>query len=372
MNRERGSRQGSAAMTLAGVTCLCLSAVAAVAQPPARPGQAPSGLVVVVEDKPQQDHLDLDALKKPFLSGVALQIRWGDIERVEGKPDWSKLDQLFAAADSSKKWVQLLIFPGFFSPPWALEGVQTEQFAIPYGPGSGTVKALPMPWDKVYLNRWFAFVKRLSERYEASPAFRVVAAAGPTSVSVEASLPTSPEDLKKWQDLGYRPSRYIEAWKIAFETYAADFPNQFVSMSQGAGLHIDESGQIDGREQRQTPRALVDLALGILGKRFVLQMSDVHAGPGPHVANSAKEQDFVISYIGRAITGFQLRTSAEHGSRVMGAEGDPPTALKRSLDLAFERNGAGQHVNYVEIYEPDVVADDLQSVLEDAASAFAR
>jgi hypothetical protein len=143
-------------------------------------------------------------------------------------------------------------------------------------------------------------------------------------------------------------------------------------MSQGAGLHIDESGRIDGREQRQTPRALVELALGILGKRFVLQMSDVHAGPGPHVVNSAKEQDFVIGYIGRTITGFQLRTSAEHGSAVMGAEGDPPTALKRSLDLALEPNGAGQHVNYVEIYEPDVVADDLQSVLQDAASQFAR
>jgi hypothetical protein len=31
-----------------------------------------------------------------------------------------------------------------------------------------------------------------------------------------------------------------------------------------------------------------------------------------------------------------------------------------------------QHVNYLEIYEPDVLADDMQPVLRYAASLFAR
>ena len=51
--------------------------------------------------------LNLQALNNPFMSGVAVQINWRDIEPVQGKPDWSKLDELFAAAESSKKWVQL-------------------------------------------------------------------------------------------------------------------------------------------------------------------------------------------------------------------------------------------------------------------------
>src|SRR5271155_812305 len=121
---------------------------------------SPNGLVVVLENKPGQAQLDLQALNNPFISGVALQIRWRDLEPVEGKPDWTKLDQLFAAAESSNKWVQLLIFPGFFSPPWALEGAQTEMFPLQYGPGKGTVEKLPMPWDKVYLSRWFEFLKQ--------------------------------------------------------------------------------------------------------------------------------------------------------------------------------------------------------------------
>ena len=71
-------------------------------------------------------------------------------------------------------------------------------FLIPYGPDHGTVAKLPMPWDPVYLDRWFAFVKQLSERYGTSPAFRMIGAAGPTSVSDEMTLPSdSPPAVRK-------------------------------------------------------------------------------------------------------------------------------------------------------------------------------
>jgi hypothetical protein len=63
----------------------------------------PSGLVVVIKDKPQLRSLDLRILRNPCISGVALQIHWADLEPVQGKPDWSKLDQLFSAAESSHK-----------------------------------------------------------------------------------------------------------------------------------------------------------------------------------------------------------------------------------------------------------------------------
>jgi hypothetical protein len=331
----------------------------------------PSGLVVVIEDKPQQP-LDLRPLNSPLISGVALQIHWSDLEPAEGQPDWSKLDQLFAAAASAKKWVQLLIFPGFFAPPWALQGVKTESFSIQYGPGSGAVETLPMPWDKVYLTRWFAFLKLLSDRYGKSPAFRVVAAVGPTSVSAEFTLPNSPEAIRKWQSDGYTPSKYVGAWQAVFQVYAADFPNQYVSLSEGGGLNINDAGRIAPRERERTRQAVVDDAMRLLGHRFALQMSDVHAGAGPHVANSEGEERFVIGYIGRCVTGFQLRTSAEHGSAVMGAQGNPPLALKKSLDDALLPNGAGRHVDYVEIYEPDILAPDLQPVLQSTAALFAR
>jgi len=33
-------------------------------------------------------------------------------------------------------------------------------------------------------------------------------------------------------------------------------------------------------------------------------------------------------------------------------------------------NRSGQHINYLEIYEPDVLADEMQPVLRYAASLF--
>jgi len=349
-----------------GLTQAKQSALPFKQPPPGNP--VPNGLVVVIENKPQENKLNLQALNNPYISGVAFQIRWSDVEPVQGNPDWSKLDQLFAAAESSKKWVQLLIFPGFFSPPWALEGVQTLTFTLQYGPGSGTVEKLPMPWDSVYLDRWFAFVKRLSDRYGKSPAFRVIAAAGPTSVSAEYTLPSTPEDVQKWLGAGYTPRRYLAAWQKTLPAYAADFPNQYVSVSLGFGLNIDDRGKLDAVERQRTRQAVIDEAMAVLGHRFVLQFSNLDgfpgAGPGPRAV------DFVIGYNGRVITGLQLRTSCERNSGNMGAEGNPALALKKSIDIGMQPNSAGQHINYLEIYEPDVLADDLQPGLRDGASLF--
>jgi hypothetical protein len=359
------------ALGLLGGLLVPAATMGAPAMPSASSGASPpNGLVVVLENKPQEPRLNLQALNNPFVSGVALQIRWRDVEPVQGKPDWSKIDQLFAAAESSKKWVQLLIFPGFFSPPWAMEGAQTATFAIQYGPGKGTLERLPLPWDRVYLGHWFDFVKQLSAKYGKSPAFRVVAAAGPTSVSAEFTLPGKPEDVQKWLSVGYTPSKYIAAWQEVFRVYASDFPNQYVSLSAGSGLNIDEGSRRDARERRPTKEAIIEEAIVTLGHRFVLQNSNLDGNPEP--ARGPQNVPLVISYNGRIVTGFQLRTSCLRNSGDMGAEGDPALALRKSINRGMKPNDAGHRVNYLEIYEPDVLADEMQPVLRYGASLFPR
>jgi hypothetical protein len=65
----------------------------------------PGGLVVVLPSGRKSDpSLDLQALKNPYVSGVALRINWRELEPVEGQIDWSRLDALFAAAETAKKW----------------------------------------------------------------------------------------------------------------------------------------------------------------------------------------------------------------------------------------------------------------------------
>jgi hypothetical protein len=331
---------------------------------------SPDGLVVVLPPGKQRERLERRAVKNPFISGVAVQIIWRDLEPMQGQPDWSRLDSVFAAAEQEKKWVQLLIFPGFFAPGWAKEGAETDRFPIPYGPGRGTIESLPMPWDRVYLRRWFAFLELLSQRYGSSPAFEMIAAAGPTSVSAEMSLPNKPEDHKKWISHSYTVEKYLGAWREVFQFYAACFPNQRVSLS---APHLPVVVGRRGKDPRRRPHAraeIVDLAAGILGNRLAIQWSDLHAG---HVTVEAPDEtDFVRSYSGRIITGLQTRCSAQGDSAAMGAEGDPPQALRRSIDKGMEPNHAGKRVNYLEIHEKDVLAEEMQPVLKYAVSLFSQ
>ncbi len=332
----------------------------------------PSGIAVVLPpgEKGYKSG-NLEALNNPFVSGVAVQINWRDIEPVQGKPDWSKLDALFAAAISSKKWVQLDIFPGFFSPEWALEGAKTDLFNIPYGPGHGTVAKLPMPWDRVYLSRWFTFVRQLGERYGRSLAFRMIAAGGPTSVSEEMTLPEGPPAIRKWLSDGYTPAKYLGAWEETFHVYADTFPNQCVSLA-APQLPILERGRRDPPAHLRAKHEVVDRAMRVFGRRLAIQSNDLHAG---HAQVEAFDgTDFINSYSGRIITGFEMRGGSQGPvpSKVMGAEGNPPLALRRSIDKGMAANSAGRHVNYLEIYEGDVLPADMQSVLQYAASLFRR
>ena len=327
---------------------------------------APSGLVVVLPSGKQNEQKELLAISNPYISGVAVQMNWRDIEPIQGQPDWSRLDEVFSAAESTNKWVQLLIFPGFFAPDWAKDGAQSDLFPIQYGPGGGTIERLPMPWDQRYLTHWFAFLKELGARYGQSRAFKMIAADGPTSVSAEMTLPNKPQDHRKWLSHSYTVEKYLGAWQQVFHVYATVFPNQFISLS-APGLPVLGPGRKDPGERMRAKLKIVAQASAILGRRLVLQWSDLHAG---RVRVETPERDFVNSYSGRIITGFQMRTAAVGDSAAMGAEGDPPLALRRSIDEGMQPNNRGQHINYLEIYERDVVAEEMQPVLRYGASLF--
>jgi len=322
-----------------------------------------------VKSRRKEGGLDPRTVNNPYISGFAYQINWVDIEPVQGKPDWSKLDALFAAAESARKWVRLVVIPGYFAPPWAVDGAKSETFSVQYGLYQGQDLNLPMPWDGVYLAHWFAFLKELSGRYQRSPAFRLIAAAGPTSVSDELTMPHAPAELKIWQRNSYTPRRFLEAWQRVFQTYAAYFPNQYVTLTVGQGLPLNDQGRVDHAEPARTREAVSEQARSILGHRFVLMNQDLHAGPKEH-----EETDLVRNYAGRAITALQMRCGSQDqvGSKAMGAEGDPPLALRRSIALGMQPSSAGQHVSFLEIQEPDILAAPMQPVLRDAAALFER
>jgi len=106
-----------------------------------------------------------------------------------------------------------------------------------------------------------------------------------------------PQNVKKWQNDSYTPSKYIGAWQKVFQVYAADFPNQCVSLAIGYGLKINDEGKIDPRENMRTTQAIIGQAMGLLGRRFLLENDDLHAGPEQHPVT-----DFVMSYSGPVLS----------------------------------------------------------------------
>ena len=134
------------------------------------------------------------------------------------------------------------------------------------------------------------------------------------------------------------------------------------------GVPILGPGAQNPDERKRARVAIVDQAFGILGRRLALEGDNLHAGAvrieGPDLT------EFLNSYSGRIITGLEMRCPAERGSLAMGAEGNPPLALRKSINKGMQLNTAGQHINYLGIYADDVVADEMQPVLQYAASLF--
>jgi hypothetical protein len=333
-------------------------------------GEPPSGLIAI-KGVVMPGPLDQRTVNHPLVSGIAKQFYWRDLEPVRGKPDWSQLDALFGAAESAKKWVRLDIYPGMSSPPWALEGAKVERFARQYGVGTGNIETLPMPWDPVYLNNWFEFLKLVADRYGRSPAFRLIAAAGPTSMTSESTLPHNPGDLPKWMAAGYTPRRYIEAWRQTFRTYTALFPGQYVNWSIGGGVNINDEGRTDSSATKRTRKALIDVAAEILGRRFVPMCNDLHVGP-----QRQEVTDLVRELSGRFVTGLEMQCRVSPpgtcAGGAMGAPGDPPRGFTNALDRAFRPTASGKHISFLEIYEGDYLAPEMQGVLRDAAARIGR
>jgi hypothetical protein len=304
----------------------------------------------------------LNAYANPNTKGVTFRTSWADVEPADGTYDFSKLDTVFANAEKNGKWVALILIPGFGTPSWALKDVQTVSMPIPYGPGSSspTPLPLPVPWDSTYLSRWFAFLQAIANRYESHASFRMIAAAGPTSVSSEMSLPSRPDEIVQWKNAGYTSQKYEDAWKQTFSAYASTFPNQYFSLSLYPGLPIPHKG-----ERTATRDAVISL-----GMKYPSQFTLEEDGLNANKSTTIFGYTAVMAHIGQVATGFGMTTSAMVKPQNMGAAGNPPLALRESIDKGMVPNASGQRVNFLQIYEPDVTAQEMQTTLQYGASLF--
>ncbi len=164
------------------------------------------------------DTLYQSLLADPAISGLTLQVHWDTLNpNPPGAANayfWNYVDDAFAQASAWNsqnpagipKTVQLIVTPGFNSPPWILNQLTSCNglFVTPVQtpPSScGTVTflgyqeggdgtELPLPWNPTYKSAWQTFLTALNVRYGSNPAFVSIAVAGPTAASAEMLFPS--------------------------------------------------------------------------------------------------------------------------------------------------------------------------------------
>jgi hypothetical protein len=293
----------------------------------------------------------------PAVDGIVIRTFWSDVQPAPDRFDWSFIDSQVHAASASGKKVILLVLPGAFTPQWALQGVQSAQFVVDYGFVQGTTVTLPMPWDATYLNRWFAFVRVLGQRYDANPAITNVPATGPTSISEEMSLPNDHAAVAKWKQLGYTLQKYEAAWQQTLAAYVQAFPTTQISLTFYPGLPIPDTSAVTA-----TRVDVAGFAFANYGQHVAFQENGLSA----RKAAPSLGYDLVQQYSAKTTVGFEMGTSATEKPDQMGGT-TAASALQASVDLGMK---AG--IKFLEIYEKDELNPDLQSILADAHSALMR
>jgi hypothetical protein len=308
------------------------------------------------------------------ISGVQLYVKWSDIEPGPDQFNWQITDELFQEAGLHDKFVVLTFVPGFATPQWARKGVIQQFFSLTYG--SGLEGYLPLPWDATYLARWDAFLEAVAARYGNNPQFRMISAAGPTSVSEEMSLPylaagdpalpAPGSDLAAWVALGYTPGRYEAAWAQVFQVYARLFPRQYISFALYAGLAIPDASQ--KVTTLQTVFGEGERSVG--ADRFVFQ------GDGLTYNNAgANSYEYVKSEAGLiGATGLQLARPATTDPAKEGGPADAGGTVAdevAALQAALNR-GLAANVDFLEVYQADVVNPAMQGVLQATQAELAH
>jgi len=186
-------------------------------------------------------------LDDPAIAGLAPEIGWvllnpkrpgpNPADPLPGAYDWNPLDDVFIAVNEwntanptlTPKGIQLMVSPGFNSPPWVFDdidagvcgtGAHPAQCTgscdglfmtpypsplIPVSPKCGYTTLfyrvesspiqqmpLPMPWNEAYKTDWQAFITALNAQIQREPsasAFVSIAMGGPTASSTEMILP---------------------------------------------------------------------------------------------------------------------------------------------------------------------------------------
>jgi hypothetical protein len=221
------------------------------------------------------------------VAGLAVQVHWSTLNMEAGSYSWNYLNDAFASVAAwntenptlTPKTIQLVVIPGFLSPPWVLSDLTSCDGLFessPPGPGCGEVTftnfreknqadgntTLPLPWSPTYQADWSTFLTALAAQFNAYTSLVSISVAGPTASSVEMILPAGTTDDETIDDMSFsandmwdqlltnaglpvtptKDEAFITAWGDAVSAFAGIFSGVTLVATPGSGLPNLEGG----------------------------------------------------------------------------------------------------------------------------------
>jgi hypothetical protein len=289
-------------------------------------------------------------LDNPDVTGVVIRQDWSELEPSEGDFDWTFLDFEVERATESGKVILLRINTQANKPQWVTDAV-TEAGGIFFTfDDDGVEKSIPVFWDPTYLAKKKAMITALGEHLTDRSNLKVVSASFANATSEDWSFPHMPDEIAEWFALGYTPEKMLNAGKEILDTTLGAFPNQYVTLA------IAGDGNLNPTPTYLAENAIAEARATWPG-RLIVQINSLSTfnpiAPGPEESvwnllwNS--QPDVAAQMLGNVFGDLTYRVNG-------GIEGDFSAVLTASVNA-----GASYGVNYIEIYQTDVI--DLPEVV---------
>lgn len=187
-------------------------------------------------------------LSLPNVDGVALRLRWDQLEPADGQFNWREIDEAFIEARAHGKKVTLHIAGASFSTPsWVFGQGAKEYLLVPPRGMQGQLKSQePVPWTPIFLMNWSDFMQALSAHITQTDNWDSLAYISAGAPVPEMSLIACRE--KVMPGVVYSRASYMSSWKFALKALNRFFPEtpKFVTApshhicspdSDGAGFY---------------------------------------------------------------------------------------------------------------------------------------
>jgi hypothetical protein len=376
---------------------------ARAAGPPALPDI--KGIYVVVQNALLVDAALTQQLKQaialPGVDGILVDLRWSPdtaSATTKGGEDWTLLDQAVQLAAAAGKKFEIAIITGGSSPSWVFEdppqgfGAASGYFDFIQGdkPGAQCLpETVAPPWNRQYLTAFGGFLADLSDHLKAAgtyPSLTMLRMTGINTLTDELRLPGQSaestggaydcpvDNLKQWQDLGYRPSKVVSAWRQMLNIYKREFPDKVFNVALITGNAfpaflpdgtpvLTPVSQVAKLSAKTTSQLVAAAGQKLPGQLVVQSNGLVDQPPDPTTIELAQAAHAMLAWQTNEWEALQ-------GGAACGGSREQPQPCDASSFYAMLQQGTFPHgttgqsplkAQYLELFVPNVIAfpDDV-------------